>query len=81
MTESHSIIALGREPGGNLVVIPDGFMFEHRALIILAAAQNNVPAGYFSTFARDGGCSSRRQLERPHAVGAHVAEGHRLAPP
>jgi len=34
-------------------------MFEHRALIILAAARNNVPAVYFSsTFARNGGLLS-----------------------
>jgi putative ABC transport system substrate-binding protein len=51
-----AIIALGREPGGGLVVIPDIFMVAHRAPIILAAAQNNVPAVYsLSAFARDGG--------------------------
>src|SRR5262245_54818226 len=37
-----TIIALGREPGGGLVVIPS--MVAHRAPIILAAARNNVPA-------------------------------------
>jgi putative ABC transport system substrate-binding protein len=41
-----AIIALGREPGGGLVVMPDGFMFGHRAPIISAAARNNVPAVY-----------------------------------
>jgi hypothetical protein len=47
------IIALGREPGGGLVVMPDVFANVHRALIILAAARNNVPAVYFlSNFAR-----------------------------
>ena len=51
-----AIIALGREPGGGLVVMPDGFTTVHRAPIILAAARNNVPAVYFlSAFARDGG--------------------------
>jgi putative ABC transport system substrate-binding protein len=51
-----AIIALGREPGGGLVVMPDGFTAVHRAPIILAAARNNVPAVYWSsTFARDGG--------------------------
>src|SRR6516162_7515923 len=46
-------IALGREPGGGLVVPPDGFLFTHRAPIILAAAKNNVPAVYTdSVFAR-----------------------------
>jgi hypothetical protein len=39
-----AIIALGREPGGGLVVMPDIFMLGHRALIISAAARNNVPA-------------------------------------
>jgi hypothetical protein len=37
-------IALGREPGGGLVVVPDSWTFVHRAPIILAAARNNVPA-------------------------------------
>jgi putative ABC transport system substrate-binding protein len=51
-----AIIALGREPGGGLVVMPDTFMVAHRAPIILAAARNNVPAVYYlSAFARDGG--------------------------
>jgi putative tryptophan/tyrosine transport system substrate-binding protein len=51
-----AIIALGREPGGGLVVMPDSFTLAHRAPIILAAAQNNVPAVYpNSAFARDGG--------------------------
>jgi putative ABC transport system substrate-binding protein len=50
-----AIAALGREPGGGLVVIPDAFMNVHRALVILAAARSNVPAVYgFSEFARDG---------------------------
>jgi putative tryptophan/tyrosine transport system substrate-binding protein len=54
-----AIIALGREPGGGLVVMPDLFMSVHRASILLAAAQNKVPAIYYmSTFARDGGLLS-----------------------
>ena len=54
-----AIIALGREPGGGLVVIPGGFMTVHRAPVILAAAQNNVPAVYAqSDFPRDGGLLS-----------------------
>jgi putative tryptophan/tyrosine transport system substrate-binding protein len=52
-------IALGREPRGGLVVMPDAFMTVHYAPIISAAARNNVPAVYpFSTFARDGGLLS-----------------------
>jgi putative ABC transport system substrate-binding protein len=55
----RAIIALGREPGGGLVVMPDVFMFTHRAPIILAAARNNVPAVYsLPDFVRDGGLLS-----------------------
>jgi putative ABC transport system substrate-binding protein len=51
-----AIIALGREPGSGLVVMPDGFTTVHRAPIISAAARNNVPAVYAaSSFAADGG--------------------------
>jgi putative ABC transport system substrate-binding protein len=54
-----AITALGREPGGGLVVMPDAFTQEHRAPIISAAARNNVPAVYAqSFFARDGGLLS-----------------------
>jgi putative tryptophan/tyrosine transport system substrate-binding protein len=54
-----AIIALGREPRGGLVVMPDVFMTQHRAPIILAAARNNVPAVYSqSAFVRDGGLIS-----------------------
>jgi putative ABC transport system substrate-binding protein len=52
-------IALAREPGGGLVVMPDAFTQAHRAPIILAAARNNVPAVYWASFfARDGGLLS-----------------------
>jgi putative ABC transport system substrate-binding protein len=52
-----AIIALGREPGGGLVVMPDTFLLLYRAPIIAAAARNQVPAVYnlLSEFARDGG--------------------------
>jgi putative ABC transport system substrate-binding protein len=54
-----AIIALGREPGGGLVVNSDAWMMLHRASIISAAARNNVPAVYMlSAFARDGGLLS-----------------------
>jgi putative ABC transport system substrate-binding protein len=54
-----SIIALGREPGGGLVVMPDAFTLGHRAAIISAAARNNVPAVFtFSESARYGGLLS-----------------------
>jgi putative ABC transport system substrate-binding protein len=54
-----AIAALGRDPGGGLVVPSDAFVVAHRAPIILAAAQNNIPAVYaVSYFARDGGLLS-----------------------
>ena len=54
-----AIIALGREPGGGLVVIWEVFTGAHRAPIISAAARNNVPAVYTrSEFVRDGGLLS-----------------------
>jgi putative ABC transport system substrate-binding protein len=53
---ARAIIALGHEPGGGLVVVPDGFIAGHSAAIILAAARSNVPAVFWSLdFARDGG--------------------------
>jgi len=54
-----AIKALGREPGGGLVVMPDIFMSVHRVPIISAAARNNVSAVYsLSYYARDGGLLS-----------------------
>jgi putative ABC transport system substrate-binding protein len=54
-----AVIALGREPGGGLVVISEGFTSAHRAPIIMAAARNNLPAVYAgSTPVREGGLLS-----------------------
>jgi putative ABC transport system substrate-binding protein len=54
-----AIVALGREPGGGLVLMPDFFMVTHRASIISAAARNNLPTVYNSSvYARDGGLLS-----------------------
>jgi putative ABC transport system substrate-binding protein len=54
-----AIIALGRVPGGGLVVMGDVFTLAHRAPIILAAARNRVPAVYaVSESPRDGGLLS-----------------------
>jgi putative ABC transport system substrate-binding protein len=54
-----AIMALGREPGGGLVVMPDLFIWAHRTAIISAAARNNVPAIYWlSDIVRDGGLLS-----------------------
>jgi putative ABC transport system substrate-binding protein len=52
-------MALGREPGGGLVVMPGLFTWAHRTPIISAAARNNLPAVYYlPDFARDGGLLS-----------------------
>jgi len=54
-----AIVALGREPGGGLVVLGGGFLAAHRAPILSAAARHNVPAVCNgSDFARDGGLLS-----------------------
>jgi putative ABC transport system substrate-binding protein len=54
-----AIIALGREPGGGLVVTPDAWTQVHRVPLISTAARNNVPAVYsLSAYARDGGLLS-----------------------
>ena len=48
------ITALGREPGGGLLVVHDVFTEVHRASIILVAARNSVPAVYhLPDFAKD----------------------------
>ena len=53
------ITSLGREPGGGLVVPPDGFTIVHRAPIILLSARNKIPAVCsISGFVRDGGLLS-----------------------
>jgi putative ABC transport system substrate-binding protein len=54
-----AVIALGREPGGGLVVTADSFSVTHRVPIISAAARNNVPAVYAqSDYVKDGGLLS-----------------------
>jgi putative ABC transport system substrate-binding protein len=54
-----AMVALGREPGGGLVLMQDPFMLVHRASIISAAARNNIPAVYaLSFYVRDGGLLS-----------------------
>jgi putative ABC transport system substrate-binding protein len=54
-----AIMALGREPGGGLVVMGDAFTVAHHAPIISAAARNNIPAVYSqSASVRDGGLLS-----------------------
>jgi len=54
-----AVIALGGEPGGGLVVLPEPFTYLHRAPIMSATGRNNVPAVYgLSEMARDGGLLS-----------------------
>jgi putative ABC transport system substrate-binding protein len=54
-----AIIALGRDPGGGLVVMAEVFTYAHRAPIMAAAARNKVPAVYgLSEVVRDGGLLS-----------------------
>jgi putative ABC transport system substrate-binding protein len=54
-----AISALGREPRGVLVVMPDSFADNHRASIISAAGRNNVPAVYYDPYySRHGGLLS-----------------------
>jgi putative ABC transport system substrate-binding protein len=55
------MIALGREPGGGLLIQADVFTSAHRAPIISAAARNNVPVASGTNlpdFIRDGGLLS-----------------------
>jgi putative ABC transport system substrate-binding protein len=53
------ITALGREPGGGFLAMPDNFIEIHRVPIISFAAQNKVPAVYQTPInARDGGLLS-----------------------
>jgi putative ABC transport system substrate-binding protein len=69
------MIALGRDPGGGLVVMASAFTIAHRALILSAAARNNVPAVYgASYFARDGGLLSYGfdQVDSWRRVSAYV---------
>jgi putative ABC transport system substrate-binding protein len=79
-----AINALGREPGGGLVLITDPFTNAHRALIISAAARNGVPSVYSqSAFVRDGGLLSygpdRGDLFRRAATYVHrILRGEKL---
>ena len=54
-----AINALGRDPEGGLIVMPDIFIMAHRTPIISAAARNNVPAVYWQSYwVREGGLLS-----------------------
>ena len=54
-----AMATLAREPGGGLIVPPDGFLINHRNLIIELAARDKLPAIYgFASFAAQGGLAS-----------------------
>jgi putative tryptophan/tyrosine transport system substrate-binding protein len=59
-TELENLIsAIGREPGGSLLVMPDAFGTVHRQLIILLATRYGLPAIYpYRYQAADGGLMS-----------------------
>jgi putative tryptophan/tyrosine transport system substrate-binding protein len=55
----RAIAALGRDPGGGLVMLSDGFTLAHRELIVRLADKYRVPAVYpFREFAKSGGLLS-----------------------
>ncbi|MEA2949089.1 MAG: hypothetical protein QOI40_4419 [Alphaproteobacteria bacterium] len=55
----RAVTAIGREPGGSLIVMPDAFTTVHRQLIILLAARHALPAIYpYRYEAVDGGLMS-----------------------
>ena len=47
-----AVVAIGRQPGGGLVMIPDSFTNEHRAVVLAAVARNRLPTLYSNTFDR-----------------------------
>jgi putative tryptophan/tyrosine transport system substrate-binding protein len=49
------IAALAHNPGGSLIVMPDGFNVANRELIITLAARYGVPAIYWNRFFTDSG--------------------------
>ncbi len=54
-----AVAALGREPGGGLMCLPDIYLNVHRQLIVALAARHKLPAAYaFRFFAAEGGLFS-----------------------
>jgi len=49
------ITSLGRDAGGGLLPLPDGFMSVHHKRIIALAAQHKIPAVYYAVFAVNDG--------------------------
>jgi putative tryptophan/tyrosine transport system substrate-binding protein len=58
------VTSLGREPGGGLVVMPDGFMLGHRAQIILLAARQHLAVVHNQAmYVKEGGLLSYGPVE------------------
>jgi putative tryptophan/tyrosine transport system substrate-binding protein len=54
-----AMTTLAREPGGGLIVPPDGFLINHGKLIIDLALRERLPAIYgYASFAAQGGLAS-----------------------
>jgi len=70
-----AIIALGREPGGGLVVMPSaGFTIAHRMPIISAAARNKCTGGILPIYL----CQRRRVAILRSRSGRHLSSRRRL---
>jgi putative ABC transport system substrate-binding protein len=54
----EAIAAQAREPGGGLIILPDGFNVTHRDVIIAAAARHSLPAISTTEFPAVGGLMS-----------------------
>jgi putative tryptophan/tyrosine transport system substrate-binding protein len=70
-----AMTTLAREPGGGLIVPPDGFLVSHSMLIIELAAREKLPAIYgFASFAAQGGLASYGDSlsEQMRQVGVYV---------
>jgi|SRR5262249_23395662 len=58
------IASLGREAGGGLVVMPDGFMIGHRAQIVSLAARHHLAVVYNQAmYVKEGGLLSYGPVE------------------
>ncbi len=71
-----AMATLAREPGGGLIVPPDGFLLNHRNLIIELAARDKLPAIYgLASFAAQGGLASygASYQEQVGKAGVYVA--------
>ena len=54
----EAIAAQAREPGGDLIILPDSFNEAHRDVIIAAAARNRLPLIGSPSFPRTGSLMS-----------------------